>query len=262
MGFLEGKKGLIYGVRNQRSIAWGCAQSLAREGAELALTFLGEREEQDVRKLSPELGDAVKLIQGCDLTQPDQVEALHTAIKESLGQLDFVIHAVAFAKKDDLSNPFVQTSVDGFALAMNVSAYTLVAAARAAEPLMTEGGSILTLTYLGADRVIPNYNVMGVAKAALESSVRYLASELGPKKIRVNAISAGPVMTLSARGIAGFTGLYKSIADVAPLRKATDIDEVGDTAAFLCSNLSRGITGETLFVDSGYHIVGMITGNE
>jgi enoyl-[acyl-carrier protein] reductase I len=262
MGFLEGKKGLIYGVRNQRSIAWGCAQSLAREGAELALTFLGEREEQDVRKLSPELGDAVKLIQGCDLTQPDQVEALHTAIKESLGQLDFVIHAVAFAKKDDLSNPFVQTSADGFALAMNVSAYTLVAAARAAEPLMTEGGSILTLTYLGADRVIPNYNVMGVAKAALESSVRYLASELGPKKIRVNAISAGPVMTLSARGIAGFTGLYKSIADVAPLRKATDIDEVGDTAAFLCSNLSRGITGETLFVDSGYHIVGMITGNE
>ncbi|MCX6366426.1 MAG: enoyl-ACP reductase [Armatimonadetes bacterium] len=262
MGFLEGKKGLIYGVRNQRSIAWGCAQSLAREGAELALTFLGEREEQDVRKLSPELGDAVKLIQGCDLTQPDQVEALHTAIKESLGQLDFVIHAVAFAKKDDLSNPFVQTSADGFALAMNVSAYTLVAAARAAEPLMTEGGSILTLTYLGADRVIPNYNVMGVAKAALESSVRYLASELGPKKIRVNAISAGPVMTLSARGIAGFTGLYKAIADVAPLRKATDIDEVGDTAAFLCSNLSRGITGETLFVDSGYHIVGMITGNE
>lgn len=262
MGFLEGKKGLIYGVRNQRSIAWGCAQSLAREGAELALTFLGEREEQDVKKLAPELGGAVKLIQGCDLTQPEQVEALHAAIKETLGQLDFVIHAVAFAKKEDLSNPFLQTSADGFALAMNVSAYTLVAAARAAVPLMTEGGSILTLTYLGAERVIPNYNVMGVAKAALESSVRYLASELGPQKIRVNAISAGPVMTLSARGIAGFTGLYKSIAEIAPLRKATDIDEVGDTAAFLCSNLSRGITGETLYVDSGYHIIGMLSGNE
>ncbi|MBB6052127.1 enoyl-ACP reductase FabI [Armatimonas rosea] len=262
MGFLEGKKGLIYGVRNQRSIAWGCAQSLAREGAELALTFLGEREEQDVKKLSPELGDAVKLIHGCDLTQPEQVESLHAAIKESLGQLDFVIHAVAFAKKEDLTNPFLETSVEGFGLALNVSAYTLVTAARAAEPLMTEGGSILTLTYIGADRVIPNYNVMGVAKAALESSVRYLAHELGPKKIRVNAISAGPVMTLSARGISGFTGMYKSVAEVAPLRKATDIDEVGDTAAFLCSHLSRGITGETLYVDSGYHILGMLTGME
>lgn len=259
MGLLDGKKGLIYGIRNSRSIAWGCAQSLAREGAELAVTFLGDREEGDVRKLSAELGDSVKIIQNCDLTNPEQVSALHETIRAEFGRLDFVIHAVAFARKEDLSGRFMDTSSDGFNLALNISAHTLIVAAQAAEPLMTDGGSILTLTYLGGERVIPGYNVMGVAKAALESSVRYLASDLGPQKIRVNAISAGPVMTLSARGVANFSKLYKTVGEIAPLGKATDIEEVGDTAAFLCSTWSRGITGETIYVDSGYHIVGVLT---
>lgn len=259
MGLLDGKKGLIYGIRNNRSIAWGCAKSLAREGAELAVTFLGEREDSDVRSLAAGLGDSVKVVQNCDLTNAEQVTALHETLEKELGQLDFVIHAVAFARRDDMINRFTETSAAGFALALNVSAFTLVTAARAAEPLMREGGSILTLTYLGGERVIPGYNVMGVAKAALESSVRYLASDLGAQKIRVNAISAGPVMTLSGRGIPGFSKLFKAVESVAPLGKATDIDEVGDTAAFLVSNWSRGITGETIYVDSGYHILGVLT---
>ncbi len=257
MGILEGKRGIIYGVRNERSLCWGCAESLAREGARLALTFLGEREEKDVRKLAPTLpgGDST-LIQACDLTDDAQVAALHEAVKAEFGQIDFIIHGAAFANRDDLMGRFVDTSRAGFAQALDVSAYTLTVAARAAEPLMTEGGSVLTLSYLGAERVIPNYNVMGVAKAALEASVRYLASDLGPGKIRVNAISAGPTMTLSARGISGFGDMYKEVKDRAPLRKNTTIDEVGDTAAFLVSDWSRGITGEVLFVDNGLHILG------
>lgn len=255
---LEGKKGLIYGVRNERSIGWGCAQSLAREGAQLALTFLGEREERDVRKLAPTLpNDAVKLIAPCDLTQPEQIDALHAQLRDTLGTLDFVVHSVAFAK--GLSGRYVDTSADDWMVSLNVSAYTLVAAARAAEPLMTGGGSMVTLTYIGGERVIPNYNSAGIAKAALESSVRYLASDLGPQNIRVNAISAGPTMTLSARGIAGFKDMYNLSAEVSPLRHATTIDEVGDACAFLVSNLSRGVTGDILYVDSGYHILGMPT---
>lgn len=257
MGLLDGKRGIIYGVRNERSACWGCAQSLAREGAQLALTFLGEREEKDVRKLAPTLpGGEDALIQACDLTDEAQVAALHDAVKERFGTIDFIIHGAAFAKKEDLGGRFVDTSPDGFALALNVSAYTLTVAARAAEPLMTSGGSVLTLSYLGAERVVPNYNVMGVAKAALEASVRYLAADLGPSGIRVNAISAGPMMTLSARGISGFTDLYRRVPEIAPLRRNTMIDEVGDTAAFLVSDWARGITGETLYVDNGLHILG------
>jgi enoyl-[acyl-carrier protein] reductase I len=257
MGLLEGKQGIIYGVRNERSLAWGCAQSLAREGARLALTFLGEREEKEVRKIGPTLpGGENILIQGCDLTDPAQIAALHARMGAEFGRVDCVLHAVAFANRDDLSGRFVDTSVDGFATALNVSAYTLAAAAKAAEPLMTEGGSIVTLTYLGADRVVPNYNVMGVAKAALEASVRYLANDLGPQSIRVNAISAGPTMTLSARGITGFTEMFRESAGRAPLRRNTTIDEVGDVCAFLVSDWSRGVTGETLYVDNGLHILG------
>jgi enoyl-[acyl-carrier protein] reductase I len=258
MGLLDGKKGIIYGVRNERSLAWGCAQSLAREGARLALTFLGEREEKDVRKLAPSLpgGDRI-VIQGCDLTQQEQIDALHRTLKEEFGQVDFLVHAVAFARKEDLSGRFVDTSEEGFQTALNVSAYTLTAAAKAAEPLMTGGGSIVTLSYLGAERVVANYNVMGVAKAALEASVRYLANDLGPQGIRVNAISAGPTMTLSARGIAGFTEMYRESEQRAPLRRATTIDQVGDTCAYLVSDWAGGVTGETLYVDNGLHILGV-----
>ncbi|MDQ2687470.1 MAG: enoyl-ACP reductase [Armatimonadota bacterium] len=257
MGILEGKQGIIYGVRNERSIAWGCARSLAREGARLAMTFLGEREEKDVRKMAPTLpGGEQSLVMGCDLTNDAQIAALHETLQSEFGRVDFVIHAVAFAHRDDLGGRFADTSRTGFSQALDVSAYTLTAAARAAEPLMTEGGSIMTLTYLGSERVVPNYNVMGVAKAALEASVRYLAADLGPAQVRVNAISAGPTMTLSARGIKGFTEMYKESADRAPLRRHTTADEVGDTAAFLVSDWSRGITGEVIYVDNGLHILG------
>jgi enoyl-[acyl-carrier protein] reductase I len=257
MGLLDGKQGVIYGVRNERSLAWGCAQSLAREGAKLALTYLGEREEKDVRKMAPTLpGGGDILVQACDLTKDEEIVSLHDVLKERFGRIDFVIHAVAFAHRDELGGRFADTSRHGFAQALDVSAYTLTAAARAAEPLMTAGGSILTLTYLGSERVMPNYKVMGVAKAALEASVRYLANDLGPEGIRVNAISSGPAMTLSARGIPGFTEFYKQAAAHAPLRHNTTADEVGDTALFLVSDLSRGITGETIYVDSGLHIMG------
>jgi len=257
MGLLDGKRGIIYGVRNSKSLAWGCAQSLAREGAQLALTFLGEREEKDVRQLAPTLpGGGQVMIQGCDLTKDEQIAELHNLLTVEFGQLDFIIHAVAFAHREDLMGRYVDTSRNGYVQALDVSAYTLVAATKAAEALMTDGGSVITLSYLGSERVVPNYNVMGVAKAALEASVRYLANDLGPSKIRVNAISAGPTMTLSARGISGFSDMYKEASDKAPLRKNTTIDEVGDTAAFLVSDWSRGITGEVIYVDSGLHILG------
>jgi len=255
MGLLDGKKGIIYGVRNSRSLAWGCAQSLAREGAQLALTFLGEREEKDVKLLAPTLPGGPAFIQGCDLTKDEEIAELHNILTVEFGQLDFIIHAVAFAHREDLNGRFVDTSRHGFTQALDVSAYTLVAATKAAEALMTDGGSVITLSYLGAERVVPNYNVMGVAKAALEGSVRYLANDLGPSQIRVNAISAGPTMTLSARGISGFTEMYKDVNSKAPLRKNTTIDEVGDTAAFLVSDWSRGITGEVIYVDNGLHIL-------
>ena len=253
---LQDKVALIYGVRNERSLAWGCARSMAREGAKLVLAYLGEREEKDVRKLASSLDGASVLVHPCDLTDDTAIAALHSYIEAEAGRLDVMLHAVAFAKKEDLAGRFVDTSREGFAMALDVSVYTFVAAARAAAALMKDGGSMLTLSYLGGDRVVPNYNVMGVAKAALESSVRYLASDLGPQNIRVNAVSAGPTMTLSARGIAGFTDLYRDVPTSAPLRHNTVIDEVGDMCAFLASDLARGTTGEVVFVDSGMHILG------
>ncbi len=257
MGLLDGKTGIIYGVRNERSIAWGCAKSLAREGAKLALTFLGEREEKEVRKLAETLGEGVvTLIAPCDLTKQEQVAALHEQLTEtSGGKLDFLVHAVAFAK--GLSGRFVDVSSDDFDISLNISAYSLVTATKAAEPLMTHGGSVVTLTFLGGDRVFPNYNTAGIGKAALESCVRYLAHDLGQNAIRVNAISAGPVKTLAAKGITGFGDMYRFAKDSTPLPQSTTIDEVGDTCAFLVSDWSRGTTGETLFVDHGYHLLGM-----
>ena len=257
MGLLEGKQGIVYGVRNERSLGWGCAQSLAREGARLAFSVLSEREEKDVQKLAaslPETGQG--FIQLCNLTKDDEIAALHQRLQQEFGGLDFVIHAVAFSPKDGVSGRFIDVSRESYEIAMGSSAYSFVAAAKAAEPLLHEGSSLITLTYLGAERVLQNYNTMGVAKAALEAEVRYLANDLGPQGVRVNAISPGPTMTLSARGIAGFTDMHKEVRDRAPLRKNTTIDEVGDTCAFLVSDWARGITGETLYVDSGLHILG------
>ncbi|HEX5324386.1 MAG TPA: enoyl-ACP reductase [Capsulimonadaceae bacterium] len=249
---LEGKKGLIYGVRNERSIAWGCAVALAREGAKFALSVYSEREEKDAEKLAQSLpAGACAFIQRCDMTDEAQLATLHARVKEEMGSLDFMAHVVAFGK--ELGGRFIDTSKEAFDISLTSSVYTFISAARHAEPLLNQGGSMITLSYLGGERVVPAYNVMGVAKAALESSVRYLANDLGPNGVRVNAISAGPTMTLSARGISGFTDLYRSVPDKAPLRHNTTIDEVGDTCVYLVSDLSRGMTGDVIFVDSGMH---------
>lgn len=249
---LEGKTALILGVANKWSLAYAIAAAYSREGAKVVLSFQGERLKQTVEELGQELG-AVKVFQ-CDVTQPAELERLSAELS---GGLDAVVHAIAFANREDLSRPFVETSRDGYLLAQEVSSYSLLAVARATAPLMPQGGSLLTLTYLGSQRVVPNYNVMGVAKAALEATVRYLASDLGPKNIRVNAISAGPVKTASARAIKDFSSILDVVAQHAPLRRNTDPAEVADAAVFLASNLGRGVTGNTIFVDAGFHIMGL-----
>ncbi len=252
---LEGKKGLILGVANKRSIAWAIAQSAAHHGAQLAFTYQGERLMENVKELADTLPGS--LIFPCDVMQEDQVTSLFDNIQKSWGGLDFVAHCIAFAKAEDLESDYVKTKKDGFDTALGVSAYSLTAVCQKAAPLLEArgGGSVITLTYLGGDRVSPRYNVMGVAKAALQSSVRYLAYDLGAKNIRVNAISAGPINTLAARGISGFTDMLKMVKEKAPLKRNTEAAEVGDTATFLFSSLSRGITGQTIYVDSGYSIL-------
>lgn len=255
---LEGKRGLVVGIANKRSLAWGIAQSVAREGARLAVTHQGERLERNVRKLAEELTDP--LILPCDVTNDDEMDALAEKIESEFGTLDFVIHAVAFALREELEGEFLQTSREGYRIAQDVSAYSLTALSQRMVPLMKEnGGSIVTLSYLGGERVVPNYNVMGVAKAALEMSVRYLAADLGPTGIRVNAISAGPVKTLAASGVSGISKMLEFHRTYAPLRRNTEQAEVGDTAAFLVSDMARGVTGEILYVDSGFHILGTIS---
>ncbi len=253
---LEGKKGLIVGVANKHSIAWAIAESAAREGAELVFNYQGERLRENVEELA-------KTIEGskifpCDVSNDDEIAALMKNVEAEFGQLDFLVHSVAFAPREELTGEFINTSRQGFATALDISAYSLVAVSRAALPLMKEGGSIITLTYLGAERVVPRYNVMGVAKAALEATVRYLAHDLGPRGVRVNAISAGPIRTLAARGVSGISKMVEHHREVAPLRHATEQAEVGDTALFLLSSLSRGITGEVIYVDGGYHILGKL----
>lgn len=253
---LTGKKGLILGVANKRSIAWGIAQATATAGARLALTYQGERLEENVRELATKLTEPVIL--PCDVTKDEEIDGLFANLKEHFGTLDFLVHAVAFANKEDLEGEFINTSRSGYQLAQEISSYSLTALARGAFPLMKDnGGSILALTYLGGERVIPHYNVMGVAKAALEASVKYLANDLGKHNIRVNAISAGPISTLAARGIGGFTKMLQYHRETAPLRRTTEVSEVADTALFLCSHMGRGITGEVIHVDGGYHCVGM-----
>jgi enoyl-[acyl-carrier protein] reductase I len=254
MGMLDGKKALIFGVANERSIAWGISQALHREGAELGFTFLGEALERRVRPLAESLGS--KLVVPCDVSSDEQIDAVYKEVAKAWGKFDILVHAIAYANKEDLEGHFVDTSRAGFHLALGTSAYSLVAVTRPALPYLNPEASIITLTYNGGDKVSPNYNVMGVAKAALESSVRYLAADLGPSGIRINAISAGPIKTLAASGISGFKDKLKLAGQITPLKRTVTQDEVGNAALFLVSSLASGITGEVLFVDAGANIMG------
>jgi enoyl-[acyl-carrier protein] reductase I len=254
---LADRVGLVIGVANKRSISWAIARAAGDAGARIVLTHQNERLEENVRELAAGLDHPTIL--PCDVTSDTELDALFAAIEAQHGRLDFVVHGVAFADRVDLERPFVETSRDGFRKALDVSAYSLVAVTRRAAPLLERagGGSVLTLSYLGADRVFPNYNVMGVAKAALESSVRYLASDLGPKNIRVNAISAGPIKTLAASGISGFSAILQAYRDRAPLRRTVEAAEVADAALFLLGPAGRAVTGEVLMVDGGFHAMGI-----
>jgi enoyl-[acyl-carrier protein] reductase I len=252
---LNGRNIVVMGVANKRSIAWGIARSLHNAGARLIFTYAGERLEKSVRDLAESLERNDSIVLPCDVTNDDEVKTCFGAIKEEVGVIHGIAHFIAFAHKEELQGEYLNTTRDGFLLAHNISSYSLTAVAKEARSLMTEGGSIVTLTYLGGERVLPNYNVMGVAKASLDASVRYLASDLGKDGIRVNSISAGPIRTLSAKGISDFNSILKEIEERSPLRRTTTPEEVGDTALFLFSDLSRGMTGENLHVDSGYHIL-------
>jgi enoyl-[acyl-carrier protein] reductase I len=252
---LNGKTFVVMGVANKRSIAWGIARSLHHAGASLIFTYAGERMEKGVRELAETLGDGQSLVLPCDVTSDAEIAKCFGEIKEKAGIIHGVAHCIAFANKEELQGDYMNTTRDGFLLAHNISSYSLTAVAKEAKGLMTEGGSIVTLTYLGGERAIKNYNVMGVAKASLDASVKYLAADLGKDGIRVNSISAGPIRTLSAKGVSDFNSILKEIEERSPLRRATTPEEVGDTAIFLFSDLSRGITGENIHVDSGFHIV-------
>ena len=253
---LDGKTGVVFGVANKRSIAWAIAQAWASEGAKLAFTYQGERVKENVAELAGTFG-ADTLILPCDVTKDEEIANVFKTVGEKFGKLNLLLHSVAFAPKDALEGEFVNTSRDAFRVAHDVSAYSLVALARAAAPLMTDGGSIVAMSYYGAEKVVPNYNVMGVAKAALEASTRYLAYDLGPKKIRVNCISAGPVNTLAARGIAGFAQMLKHYEERSPLKRNVLPEELGATGAFLASDGAAAITGQVIYVDCGYQIMGM-----
>lgn len=253
---LQGKNIVVMGVANQRSIAWGIARALHNAGANLIFTYAGERLEKNVRDLAESLEGQQSLVLPCDVTNDEDIARCFQSIKEEVGVVHGLAHCIAFANRDDLKGEFVDTSRDGFLLAQNISSFSLTAVARAVKPLMTEGGSIVTLTYLGGERVVSNYNVMGVAKASLDASVRYLANDLGQHNIRVNSVSAGPIRTLSAKGVGDFNSILKQIEERAPLRRNVTQEEVGNTALFLFSDLATGVTGENIHVDSGYHILG------
>jgi enoyl-[acyl-carrier protein] reductase I len=254
---LSGKTGVVFGVANKRSIAWAIAQALSREGMRLAFTYQGERLRESVEALASTLPDSLLL--PCDVTSDGEIDTVFQTLDERFGRLDALVHSVAFAPREDLENEFVKTSREGFKCAHDISAYSLVVLTRAALPLMARngGGSVLAMTYYGAEKVVEGYNLMGVAKASLEASVRYLAANLGPQNVRVNAISAGPVNTLAARGIKGFTGMLKHHSERAPLRRNVELEEIGDAALFLLSPMSSAITGEVMFVDCGYNIIGL-----
>jgi enoyl-[acyl-carrier protein] reductase I len=260
MGLLDGKNALVFGVANDHSIAWGIAQALRAEGATVGFSSIESLIEKRVRPLAQSLGST--FVEPCDVQSDADIERVFARWGETSDRLDILVHALAFAKREDLSGAFVDTSRDGFALAMDVSAYSFVALARGARRFLQRGSSLMTLTYYGSEKVVANYNVMGVAKAALEASVRYLAADLGPDGIRVNAISAGPVRTLAASGIAGFKEMYGAFDEVAPLRANISIDDVGRTAVYLASDLSNAVTGEVIYVDGGFNIVGVPTGGD
>lgn len=253
---LDGVQGLVMGVANKRSIAWAIAQALARAGARLAFSYQGDKLRRRVEELVSDLPGESPLY-SCDVTRDEDVQGMAEGLRRDLGTIDVLVHSVAFAQREDLERRFVDTSRHGYLLAQEVSAYSLTAVSRAVAPLMEDGGSILTMSYLGGERAVPHYNVMGVAKAALEASVRYLAADLGENGIRVNAISAGPVNTLAARGISGFTEMLEHVGSRAPLRRNVEVEEIANTALFLASPLSSGVTGEVIHVDCGYHAMGM-----
>lgn len=255
MKLLEGKKALIFGIANNRSIAWGIAQTMHEHGAEIGFSYGIPQLEKRVVPLAEELG--VGFVEMCDVTKDEDIDVVFQKAADHFGQIDILVHSIAFAPKDELGGRFVNTTRSGFAMAMDISAYSLVALARGAAGLMPNGGSMMTMTYYGAEKVVPHYNVMGVAKAALEANVRYLAADLGPDGIRVNAISAGPIKTLAAAGVSGFRKMLHYVEERAPLRRNIDQEEVGRTALWLCSDLGSGVTGEVIYVDAGYNILGM-----
>jgi enoyl-[acyl-carrier protein] reductase I len=255
MGMLDGRRALIFGVANDHSIAWGIAKALHDEGAEVGFSSVEMLLEKRVRPLAESIGST--FVEPCDVQDDEQIARVFGLWGERFGRLDVLVHALAFARREELDGRFLDTSRAGFALALDVSAYSMVALARGAAPLMTEGGSMMTLTYYGSEKVVANYNVMGVAKAALEASVRYLAADLGPSGVRVNAISAGPIRTLAASGVTGFKAMYGKFRDIAPLRRNVTIDDVGGTAVYLASDLSRGVTGEVIYVDAGFNVLGV-----
>ena len=252
---LENKVGMIFGVANQRSIAWACAQACVANGAKLAFTYQGERLKENVEKLTKDIADAI--VVPCDVTNQTEVDAAFATVEKTFGKLDFLVHSIAYAPKEALEGEFLTTSREAFLTALEISAFSLTQVALAAVPLMKDGGSIITMSYYGAEKVVRNYNVMGVAKSALEASVRYLAEDLGKQNIRVNAISAGPINTLSARGVKNMGAMLKHIAEKSPLRRNVEAREVGNTALFLVSDLSSAITGETIYVDCGFNIIGI-----
>jgi enoyl-[acyl-carrier protein] reductase I len=251
---LHGRTAVVFGLANKRSIAWAIAQKLSQAGAQMAITYQNERLEEDAKELVSALPNSQAF--RCDVSRDEEIDQLFTQLRERYGKLNVLVHSIAFAPAEALSNDFVQTSREAFRIAHDVSVYSLVALSRGAAPLMTDGGSIMTLTYYGAEKVVPRYNVMGVAKAALEATVRYLAFDLGKQNVRVNAISAGPIKTLAARGISGLGDMLKAHSERAPLRRNVDVNEVGSTALYLASDLSSGVTGEVLYVDCGYNIMG------
>lgn len=255
MKLLEGKTALIFGIANKRSIAWGIAREFHEQGARLGFSYGIPQLEKRVLPLAEELG--VGFVEMCDVQEDRDIEEVFSRARDHFGTIDILVHSIAFAKQEDLAGRFVDTSRDGFAMAMDISAYSFVALARGAAELMPNGGSMMTMTYYGAEKTLPHYNVMGVAKAALEANVRYLAADLGPDGIRVNAISAGPIKTLAAAGIAGFRKMLNYTKDRTPLRRNVDQSEIGRTALWLCSELGSGVTGEVVYVDAGYHILGM-----
>jgi enoyl-[acyl-carrier protein] reductase I len=256
MGLLSGKTALVFGLANDRSIAWGISKAFHREGANLGFSYAGEVLEKRVRPLATGLG--VDFVAECDVSSDEQIALVAEKAKAHFGEIDILVHSIGFANRDELQGYFYNTSRDGFHTAMDISVYSFVGLARAFQPIIRRGGALLTLTYYGSTKVAPNYNIMGVAKAALEAATRYMASDFGPQGIRVNAISAGPIRTLASAGVSGFRDMYKNFADVSPMRENVDIDDCGNAAVFLCSDMAAKVTGEIFYVDSGYNIMGVV----